>query len=180
MKFTFLTLFFTVTISVFAQREIPSQYQKSWKQKTVYFGVNKAWEYLPQEHTTLTYLARDEVFEYKKFSKDKYFQGLKEAREFGLKFAGISNWTMTKKELTKLDTNKIMIKIRGHYKTKRGLVKFDEWQLFSGEEYHQVTLIEDEKAYAPLGQKEKNEIFQALLKDTQEVNFNAPPEMEDL
>lgn len=180
MKFTVLLLNLLLCISLNAKRDIPSELKKSWKEKTVYFGVNKAWDYLPQEHTTLTYLARDEVFEYEKFSEDKYIEGLKEARTFGLKFAGITDWTINKKELQKIAPNKIVIKLRGHYKTKRGLVHFDEWQLFSGEEYHQVTLIEDKKAYTPLGQKEKNKIFEALLKDTKDIGFESPQSLEGL
>lgn len=144
-------------------RDIPTELSNNWKEKAVFFGVNKAWDYLPQEHTLLTYLARDEAFNYKTFSEEKYFEGLTKAREMGLKLAGIKNWKILKKKLIKISDKKILIKLSGTYLVKRGLVRFTEWQLFTGEEYHQVALIENKDAYSPLSKKQLKNIFHSLL-----------------
>ena len=166
----FISLLLT-TFEVQAAREIPHHLKKDWQEKTVFFGINKAWDYLKQEHTTLTYVARDEVFNYKEFSENKYWEGLKKAREVGLKFAGISNWKISKKSVEIVGPSEILIKVEGSYQVKRGLVHFIEWQHFIGEEYHQVAIMEDLKAHSPVPKKEIPQLFSNILN----INKGAKP-----
>lgn len=164
MKALLIIIFILSSIPSFALRSLPENLTKDWKEKTVFFGVNKAWDYLKQEHTTLTYLARDEAFEYEKFNEEKYWQGLIEARKLGLKFAGISNWKINKKSIEKLGPQQLLIKVEGTYSVKRGLVHFIEWQLFSGEEYHQVALLQDKDSYHPVPKAHIPQLMGNILK----------------
>lgn len=168
MKTSLAGLFFIISFQLLAGRNLPESLKENWKEKVVFFGVNKAWDYLKQEHTTLTYLARDEALDYKGFSQEKYWTGLKKARQMGLKFAGITDWTINKKSLKERGPNEILIKIEGTYKVKRGLVHFVEWQHFIGEQYHQVTLTEDLHGDLDdtdkVPQAEVNQLMRSVLK----------------
>lgn len=95
--------------------------------------------------------------------KEKYWIGLKKARQMGLKFTGITDWTINKKSLKERGPNEILIKIEGTYKVKRGLVHFVEWQHFIGEQYHQVTLTEDLDDTDKVPQAEVNQLMRSVL-----------------
>lgn len=149
MRFAILTMTFLFLIfSSFASAtELSEPFQKNWQKKSVFFGVNQAWDYLPSKKSILSLIARDEYrkFQFNNFDEafeKKYLSELKEVRMLGLKIIGVTDWVAEKMLTERLGAEKILVKVEGYYLKKDQKVFFVEWQLFAAHLYNQVSLIE--------------------------------------
>lgn len=143
-------IFFLVFLSSSAAYEIDESHAKNWQEKSVFFGVNKAWDYRPSPKTILSLIARDQArkFQYPSFDEKfekTYLKELKEARMLGLKFIGVTDWVGEKLLVERLAPERILVKVEGYYlKEKQEKVHFTEWQLFENHLYRQLSLTEPE------------------------------------
>lgn len=148
---------------------IDESHAKNWKEKSVFFGVNKAWDYLPSPKTILSLIARDEgrKFQYNNFDKKfekTYLKELKEARMLGLKLIGVTDWVPEKLLVERLSSEKVLVKVEGHYLKKQEKVYFTEWQLFENHLYRQLSLTEPEsESLRRLPSLEKEQVMKGVL-----------------
>lgn len=169
-KFKFLTIFICLSFGqlLYASgRKIPKIFEKNWTAKSVFFGVNQAWDYVPQKKTIMTFYSREKFkpFELNNFPKEKYHEYLTKMRTLGLKFIGISDWKIKKMKIKKLGKEKILIKVSGTYKKESGLVRFSEWQIFDGYLYSQINLIEEVSPKTKyVTELERDQLFKKVLR----------------
>lgn len=158
---------FLFTSSLWASdRTIPQKYEKNWSEKSVFFGVNQAWDYKPQQKTIMTFYSREKYrpFDFNQFPTEKYKDYLTELRNSGLKFIGISNWKISHFQFENIGKDKILIKVKGTYQKESGIVHFNEWQVFDGYLYSQINLIEEETSdFKNVSSNEVDEIFKGVL-----------------
>ncbi|MGZ3788858.1 MAG: hypothetical protein ACXVLQ_10060 [Bacteriovorax sp.] len=139
---------------------------KNWAPKSTFFGVNQAWDYLPQEKTLLTFYAREKYrpFDLNNFPREKYQESLEKLRNLGLNFIGISHWKIEKMDVQKLGDQRLLVKIEGTYQREEGPVHFHEWQLFEDHIYNQVGLIEEIKeGHKYVSIDERESVFKEIL-----------------
>lgn len=149
-----------------SDRNIPQKFEKNWTPKTVFFGVNQAWDYQHQDKTLITFYSRENYrpFDFKQFPIEKYKDELTDLRNSGLKMIGISDWKIDEFTTEKLNEDKILVKVRGTYKKESGVVSFVEWQVFDGSLYSQINLVQELTPSAHLvSEKETDEIFKGVL-----------------
>lgn len=147
-------------------KDIPKKFEKNWKEKSVFFGVNQAWEYEKQSTTLLTYFARERFrqFKFDKFNKEQFQKDYLEVRSIGTKFIGIENWTILSIESESIGDKKLLVKIRGNYQKSEKKVLFNEWLLFEDNIYHQVSLIEDiDENVKYVDEDEIKDVFKGVL-----------------
>lgn len=147
-------------------RSIPQEYEKNWSPKSVFFGINQAWDYLPQQKKIITFYSREKYrpFDFEQFPTEKYKDYLTELRNSGLKFIGVTDWKISDFQYEKLAKDKILIKVQGTYQKESGIVHFSEWQVFDGYLYSQINLIEEEvPEFKNVSSKEVEEIFKGVL-----------------
>lgn len=163
----FALCFFLLIVPTSIAQVITRKHASHWSEKSVFFGVNQAWDYTPSPRTVLTFIARDEgrKFQYDKFDEKNYLDELKKVRMLALKYIGIKDWVPEKLSVQRQTAQSILVKVEGHYVKESGKVFFTEWQLFEDHLYSQLSLIEPdgpELKRVPTG--EKNQVMREILR----------------
>lgn len=137
-----------------------------WKEKSVFFGVNQAWESEKYETVLVTLVARERYrpFQNADFPEAKYAEQLTKLREIGLAPIGVKNWKVESLNIEKLSGQKILVKVKGTYERKKGVVHFYEWQVFDEHLYQQVNLVEQADAPEKIPKKEVKSVLKGALK----------------
>lgn len=159
-------LIFPILVSFLLVGTSQASLSPHWKEKSVFFGVNQAWNSERYETALVTLVSRERYrpFQSEDFPEEDYIRQLTELRKIGLEPIGIKNWKVDSLDIEKMSDGKILVKIQGSYDRKSGSVHFHEWQVFDDHLYEQVNLVEEAQASERIPKEEVQSLLEGVLK----------------